>query len=354
MIPAKEAFQQTIDGQATDLFVLKNENNVQVAITNYGGRVVSLLVPDGEGVLTDVVTGYDKLESYWKEEEPYFGALIGRYGNRIAKGEFKLEGKSYQLEINNGPNSLHGGSKGFHARVWTPNLINDQTLELTYFSEDGEEGYPGNLTVKVVYTLTNSNELKIDYEATTDATTIVNLTNHAYFNLNGQGNETILDHELMINADRFVPIDSTSIPLGELQDVEGTPFDFRSPAEIGQRIDEQDGQLENGQGYDHTFVLDLPKNTLGLCAVARSKKTGITMEVLTTQPGVQFYSGNFLNGKDHDGKEGVSYPRRSAFCLETQCFPDSPNRVDFPSVTLKTGEVHRSITIYRFSVSNSN
>ena len=350
MIPNKASFLSTSADKSIDLFILKNQNNVQAAITNYGCRLVSLLVPDRKGTLIDVVTGYDSVESYWKKDEPYFGAVIGRYGNRIAKGTFTLNDKTYNLEINNGPNALHGGSKGFNAQIWNANQVSDQMLELNYYSEDGEGGYPGNLQVKVIYTLTERNELRIDYEAKTDATTIVNLTNHAYFNLNGEGKETILDHELMINAAGFIPIDPTSIPLGYIGDVEGTPFDFRQPKEIGSQIEEQHEQLINGQGYDHTFVLSHPRNTLGLCAIAKGKEAGIVMEVLTTEPGVQFYSANFLKGKDSDGKGGNSYPRRSAFCLETQHFPDSPNRENFPSTVLNPGETFRSTTVYRFSL----
>jgi aldose 1-epimerase len=349
MIPKKENFQKTVDNKPVDLYILKNQNNAQVAITNYGGRIVSLLVPDSKGVLTDVVTGHDSLESYWKEDEPYFGAIVGRYGNRIAKGRFTLNNKTYELAVNNGPNALHGGIRGFSARVWNAIQVSEQVLEIRYDAKDGEEGYPGNMHVKVTYTLTDHNELRIDYEASTDAPTVVNLTNHAYFNLDGESSETVLDQELTINADRFIPVDATSIPLGHFEDVAGTPFDFRKSKEIGFHIEDQHEQIINGQGYDHTFVLNHPGNTLGLCAIARGQKTGITMEVLTTEPGVQFYSANFLNGKDSDGKGGRRYPRRSAFCLETQHFPDSPNHETFPTTVLNPGERFRSTTIYRFT-----
>lgn len=349
MFPERKRFQSTIDGQKTDLFILKNENGLQAAITNYGGRIVSLLVP-ANGSFIDVVTGYADIEFYQKDDEPYFGALIGRYGNRIAKGKFTLEGKTYSLAVNNGPNALHGGPSGFHSKVWNANQLDESKLELTCFSPDGEEGYPGNLNVKVLYTLTENNELKIDYEAKTDATTVINLTNHAYFNLNGEGSGSILDHELSINADRFVPIDETSIPLGDLYEVDGTPFDFKEARKIGARIDEDDEQIRNGSGYDHTFVLNIPPNTLGLCAIVRGDKTGLVMEVLTTEPGVQLYTGNFLAGKDQDGKQGHSYPHRSAFCLETQHFPDSPNHENFPSTVLAPADIHRSTTIYRFTI----
>lgn len=349
MIPNKKNFQKTVDNKPVDLYILKNKDNAQVAITNYGGRIVSLLVPDSKGVLTDVVTGYDSLESYWKEGEPYFGAIVGRYGNRIAKGRFTLNNKTYELAVNNGPNALHGGIKGFSASVWNAKQVSDQILEIEYYAKDGEEGYPGNMHVKITYTLTDQNELKLDYEASTDAPTVVNLANHAYFNLDGESSDTILDHELMINADRFIPVDATSIPLGHLKDVEGTPFDFREFKEIGSHIEEENEQIINGQGYDHTFVLNHPRNTLGLCAIARGARTGITMEVLTTEPGVQFYSANFLHGRDSDGKGGKRYPRRSAFCLETQHFPDSPNHESFPTTVLNPGESFRSTTIYRFT-----
>ncbi len=348
MIPAKEAFQQEVSGKQVDLFILKSKN-IEAAITNYGGRIVSLSVPDRTGKLTDVVTGYKELSSYWKEGEPFFGALIGRFGNRIAKGKFCLGDKEYNLEINNGPNALHGGSGGFHARVWDPKQINESTLELTYFSKDGEEGYPGNLKVKVVYRLTDA-ALEIDYYAETDKTTVINLTNHAYFNLNGDGSETAMNHLLQINADRFVLVDKTSIPLGNLAEVAGTPFDFRNAEVLGDRINDENEQLKNGQGYDHTFVLNNQSAQLSFCAKAISLKTGIVMEVLTTEPGVQLYSGNFLNGKDIDSKLGKSYPHRSAFCLETQHFPDSPNRPGFPSTVLNPGEEYRSTTVFKFSI----
>ncbi|WP_423149006.1 aldose epimerase family protein [Rubrolithibacter danxiaensis] len=349
MIPEKNLFKQTVDGKNTNLYILKNEHNMQVAITNYGGRIVSILAPDRDGKLIDVVCGHGSLAGYRKEDDPYFGALIGRYANRICRGEFELNGKAYQLEINNGPNALHGGSRGFHARVWDVKAVTEDQLELHYFSTDGEEGYPGNLQVKVIYTVTNENALQIEYQAVTDKATVVNLTNHSYFNLNGEGENTILDHILMINADYFTPIDETSIPLGKLHEVAETPFDFREPRTIGAFIGDKDEQLLNGQGYDHNFVLKHHGNTLGLCATAYGPETGIFMEVETTQPGVQLYTGNFLNGKNQDGKGGKTYPYRSAFCLETQHFPDSPNQPDFPSTVLNPGETFNSTTIYKFS-----
>ena len=342
-------FSKTIDGKAVQLYFLKNKNEVKTAITNYGGRIVSLWVPDKNGTLTDVVLGYDSLSLYQEEQEPYFGALIGRYGNRIGKATFKLNDTTYKLAANNGPNTLHGGPTGFHARVWEANQVNDQTLQLSYLSKDGEEGYPGNLTVKVTYTLTDDNELKIDYEATTDKTTVANLTNHAYFNLNGEGSGTINNHLLTINANRFTPVDSVLIPTGKLQNVAGTPFDFRKSTAIGSRLEAQDEQIKNGKGYDHNFVLNGAARSLKQAATAVGDKSGIVMEVLTTEPGVQFYGGNFLNNKEI-GKGGKVYDFRTAFCLETQHFPDSPNQPSFPTTTLKPGDTLKSTTIYKFSV----
>lgn len=343
-------FKKAVDGKAVDIYTLKNKNGLTAVITNYGGRIVSLMVPDKDGKLTDVVLGYQKLDGYQKEGDPFFGALIGRYGNRIAKGKFTLDGKEYQLAVNNGQNALHGGPTGFHKRVWDAKRITENSLELTYVSADGEEGYPGNLTVKVLYTLTDDNSLKIDYAATTDKTTVQNLTNHAYFNLNGEGSSTINDHILMIDADKFTPVDTTLIPTGELKDVAGTPFDFRKAVAIGSRVDADDEQIKAGPGYDHNFVLNKKGNALTLAATVTGPVTGITMDVLTTEPGIQFYGGNFLDGKTNDGKGAKSYPRRSAFCLETQHFPDSPNQKTFPSTVLKPGETYKSTTVYKFSV----
>lgn len=347
MIPDRKAFQQHISGRQTDLFILTNSKKMQAAITNYGGRLVSLLVPDTSGQMVDVITGYDSLEGYQEKDDPYFGAIIGRYGNRIAKGKFTLEGKEYHLEINNGPNALHGGSGGFSAKVWDARQLDGQTLELSYLSKDGEEGYPGNLQVKVTYSLTDDNGLKIDYQAVTDKTTVINLTNHAYFNLDGEGKGTVLGQHLQLNADQFVPIDENSIPFGFLEETVGTPFDFKEETLIGMRINEDNQQLKNGNGYDHTFVLNHPPKTLGLCGIAKSYETGIVMEVLTTEPGVQLYTGNFVDV--NNGKGGKAYRQRSAFCLETQHFPDSPNQQAFPDTSLRSGETFRSTTIYRFS-----
>lgn len=347
--PDAGGFKGTVNGSVVALYVLKNKNGVETAITNYGGRVVSLLVPDKKNVLKDVVLGYDSLAAYQKKGEPFFGALIGRYGNRIAKGKLTLDGKAYQLELNDGVNTLHGGFNGFYGKVWDAKKVNDQTLELSYFSKDGEGGYPGNLTVKVVYELTNDNALKISCHATTDKNTVVNLTNHAYFNLNGEGDSTITDHLLTIDADDYTPVDSTLIPTGKIEKVAGTPFDFTKPTLIGARINNNDQQLKYGKGYDHNYVL---RKSSGLRKVASvsSAKTGIIMDILTEEPGLQFYSGNFLTGEERNGKNGVSYPHRSAFCLETQHFPDAPNQPSFATTVLKPGQAYKTVTVYRFSV----
>lgn len=348
-LPDRKAFQDTIDGKATDLYVLKNKNNVQAAITNYGGRLVSLLVPDKDGNLTDVVVGFDGVQKYAASTEPYFGATIGRYGNRIANGKFTLDNKEYTLATNNGPNTLHGGEKGFQDVVWDARQVNDQTLELTYLSKDMEEGFPGNLNVKVIYSLTDDNGLQIDYEATTDRRTVVNLTNHAFFNLNGEGSGTILNHILKVNADTYTPVDSTLIPLGKHAPVAGTPFDFRNPTTIGERIEQDDTQLKNGLGYDHNFVLNAKeKPGLNPAATIIGDKSRIAMEVLTEEPGLQFYSGNFMQSKN-TFKTGAKDDFRTAFCLETQHFPDSPNQPSFPSTVLNPTKIYKTTTFYKFS-----
>ncbi|SDF77254.1 aldose 1-epimerase [Pedobacter terrae] len=341
-------YNTTIDGKAVKLYTLKNKQGASVSITNYGGRIVSLLVPDKSNKLTDVVLGYDSVGAYRKKGEPFFGALIGRYGNRIGKGKFTLEGKEYQLQLNDGVNTLHGGTDGFFGKVWDAKQLDSTKLELTYVSNDGEAGYPGKLDVKVIYTLTDDNSLQIDYEATTDKTTIVNLTNHAYFNLNGEGDSTILDHELMIDANTYTPVDSTLIPTGKLQPVAGTAFDFNKAKLIGKQIGDKDEQLKFGKGYDHNFALTHHDGKTPV-AVVKSPKTGIVLSVITTEPGLQFYSGNFLTGADKDGKGGKSYPHRSAFCLETQHFPDAPNHPNFASTVLKPGETYKTSTTYKFS-----
>lgn len=347
---SKGSFQKTIDGKKTDLYILKNRNHTEAAFTNYGARIVSLIVPDHSGKLTDIVMGLSGIEEYRNSTEPYFGATIGRYGNRIAKGKFTIDGKDYSLFINNGPNSLHGGKRGFQDQVWDARQTDEQTLEFSYLSKDMEEGYPGNLQVKVIYILTDDNELKISYEATTDKKTIVNLTNHAFFNLNGEGSGSILDHLLQINADRYTPVDSALIPTGKLEPVQGTPFDFRKPARIGERIGVQNIQLKHGKGYDHNYVLN-PVNgkELQLAATVQGERSGIIMEVFTREPGLQFYSGNFMQGKNKF-KGGSRDDLRTAFCLETQHFPDSPNQPDFPSTVLSPGVVYKTSSIYKFSV----
>lgn len=345
---ARQPFGKTPDGAAVDIYTLSNSKGMEARIMTYGGIVVSLKVPDRAGKLADVVHGFDTFDGYLGTH-PYFGALIGRYGNRIAKGRFKLNGAEYKLAVNNGANALHGGLKGFDKVVWTPRELPDaNALELTYVSKDGEEGYPGTLTTTVTYTLTEANELRLDYSATTDKDTVLNVTNHTYFNLKGQGDGDVLEHHMMIDADRFTPVDGGLIPTGELKPVEGTPFDFRKPTAIGARINQNDAQLKAGKGYDHNYVLNGSAGMLRKVIEVHEPSTGRLMEVSTTQPGVQFYTGNFLDGT-LTGKSGKVYAQRSAFCLETQHFPDSPNKPAFPSVVLKPGERHQSTTVYKFS-----
>jgi aldose 1-epimerase len=334
---------------AVEVYTLVNNNGASAQITNYGGIVLSLNVPDRAGNLGDVVLGFDTLEEY-VAGNIYFGALIGRYGNRIAHGKFRLNGVEYTLAQNNGPNSLHGGLKGFDRVLWNARLFDSPdgpALELTYLSPDGEEGYPGNLTVRVIYTFTHDNALKLDYTATTDQDTVVNLTHHSFFNLAGTGD--ILDHILTINADRFTPVDETLIPTGELRPVAGTPFDFTRPTPIGLRIDQADEQLACGLGYDHNWVLNNSDGSLALAARVLEPGSGRVMEVYTTEPGLQFYSGNFLDGSV-TGKGGQAYQQRTGFCLETQHFPDSPHQPHFPSTVLKAGQTYTSTTLYKFSV----
>ena len=323
---------------------------MQVVLTNYGSRIVSIVVPDKNNNPTDVVIGFDNVKAYTDPTEPYFGAIIGRYGNRIAKGKFSLNGQQYTLATNNGPNSLHGGNDGFSDKVWDATQADDRTLELTYLSKDGEEGYPGNLQVKVTYTLSDDDALHIAYEATTDKTTVLNLTNHAYFNLNGQGSGSIENHLLMIDANNYTPVDETLIPLGLVDPVAGTPFDFRETTAIGARINADNLQLQYGKGYDHNFVLNAYDHTkLELAARAIGDQSGIMLEVFTQEPGVQLYTGNHLKG-DHMLKGGARDNFRTAFCLETQHFPDSPNQPSFPTTVLEPGEVYRTATKYRFSI----
>jgi aldose 1-epimerase len=347
---SKEPFGSTPDGAPVDIYTLHGAGGAEARISTYGGIVVSLKVPDRNGRMDDVVLGYDRLADYTKES-PYFGALIGRYGNRIAKGRFVLNGVAYTLATNNYPNALHGGVKGFDKRVWEANgrISKDgPVLELSYVSRDGEEGYPGTMTVNATYTLTKDNALRLDYTAATDKDTVVNLTQHSYFNLAGQGSGDILGHVVMMPADRFTPVDNTLIPTGELKPVDGTPFDFRKPTAIGARIEQPDEQLRFGKGYDHNWVFNKRIGDLTLLARVTEPKSGRVLEVLSTEPGLQFYSGNFLDGT-LKGKGGKAYNFRNGFCMEPQHFPDSPNHPNFPSVVLKPGQVYRNTIIYRFS-----
>ncbi len=340
-----------VDGKMVDLYTLTNANGLVMKVTNYGGIVVSFIVPDRDGNMADIVLGYDQLEGY-VENNPYFGCIVGRYGNRIGKAKFSLEGQEYTLAANNGENSLHGGIKGFDKVVWDAAPVTNDTsvaVVFKYLSPDGEEGFPGNLEVTVTYTLTNDNEFKIDYHAATDKTTVVNLTHHSYWNLAGEGSGDILGHELMLNADTFTPVDAGLIPTGELPSVEGTPMDFRVPTAIGARIDEDYEQLNFGKGYDHNWVLNKEKEgVMTLAATLYEPETGRFMEIFTEEPGIQFYSGNFLDGSII-GKSDVPYEFRNGLCLETQHYPDSPNKPDFPSVVLKPGEEYKTTTIHKFS-----
>ncbi|MDR0507608.1 MAG: galactose mutarotase [Dysgonamonadaceae bacterium] len=332
-----------------DLFILKNEAGMRVSAINFGGKIVSICVPDRNGKLTDVVLGKSSIEEYMNEQEPYFGAICGRTAGRIAKGRFELEGKEYRLAINNGPNNLHGGIKGFNSVLWDIDEVDSKKINLYYTSPDGEEGYPGKLFVKVTYELTDDYTLEISYRVETDKTTIHNLTNHSYFNLSGEGDPNIGDHKLQIFASAYLPCDENAIPYGKPEKVEGTPFDFLTPHTIGERIEEKHEQLIFGKGYDHPFDLGKKDNSLTLCAKAVSPKTGIVMEVFTTEPCAVLYTGNYLDGS-FEGKNGNRYPMRSAFCLETQHFPDSINHPEYPTTILHPGEVYESKTIYKFSV----
>jgi aldose 1-epimerase len=347
--PTRSAgFHQTLNGKEVSLYVLKNKKNATAELTNYGARLVSLMVPDKNGNMVDVILGHDSLSGYAKPGESFFGTTIGRYGNRIAKAKFKLDGKEYKLDANNGPNSLHGGRGGFHTKVWDVVAQDPQSITFTYVSKDGEEGYPGNLTSKVKFTLTDENAIQIDYDATTDANTVVNLTNHSYFNLNGAGSGTINNHEVMINADNFSPVDATLIPTKMKEKVDGTPFDFRKPTTIAARVDDTTSvQIRYGKGYDHNFVLNGWDGKVNKVATVKGDQSGITMEVWTDQPGLQFYGGNFLNGSEI-GKGGKAYTHRTGFCMEAQHFPDSPNQPSFPTTELKPGETYKQTTIYKF------
>ena len=342
-------FQSAVNGDSTDLYVLKNANGVEVTLTNYGGRIVSVMVPDREGKLQDVVLGFDNVDDYVNVNNN-FGATIGRYGNRIAHGKITVEGVAYELPQNNFGHTLHGGPEGFDRKVFKAEQINNQTVVFTYLSKDGEAGFPGNLDVKVTMTLTDDNAIDLQYEATTDKVTVVNLTNHSYFNLSGDGNNTILNDSLTIHADAFTPVDDTFMTTGEIAPVEGTPMDFRTPTAIGERIDNYDFvQLKNGDGYDHNWVLNTNGDVTQVAATVYSPATGIQLDVYTNEPGVQVYTGNFLDGTV-TGKNGAVYAKRNAICLETQKYPDSPNKADWPSPYLKPGEKYSSRCIYKFSV----
>ena len=347
----KALFGKTIDGNDVDQYVLSNNKGMEVSIINYGGIITSWTAPDKNGDYKDIVLGYNTLAEY-EAETPYFGALIGRYGNRIAKGKFSLDNQEYTLAVNNGVNHLHGGLKGFDKVVWdAKTIISDSTvsLELRYLSKDMEEGYPGNLETKVTYTLNNKDELSVSYEATTDKPTIVNLTQHSYFNLTADFNKDILGHELVINADYFLPVDKTLIPTGEFRDVTGTPFDFKTSKTIGTHIDNENIQLKNGLGYDHCWVLNDQDNGVRFVASAYEPISGRLLEVFSDEPGIQFYSGNFLDGTLPSKNKGM-YQHRTGFCLETQHYPNSPNQENFPSVRLNPGEKYKSKTVFRLAV----
>ena len=344
-----ERFGTMPDGTVVDVYTLKNAGGMEVRAISYGGIITSLKVPDRAGAMADVVMGFDNLEGYLAGH-PYFGAIIGRYGNRIGKGQFALDGKTYTLAKNNGPNHLHGGVKGFDKVVWKTAPVEGQNaITFTRMSPDGEEGYPGNLQVRVIYTLSDANELIVDYHATTDKPTPVNLTQHSYFNLAGDGSGDILGHGLTINADRYTPVDDTLIPTGELASVEGTPFDFRQPRAIGERIGMKHPQLIAGKGYDHNWVLNRSGSGQQFAARVGDSKSGRTLEITTDQPGIQFYAGNFLDGS-LKGKSGRVYAHRTGFCLETQHYPDSPNKPTFPSTILKPGEEYKTRTVFKFGV----
>lgn len=344
----EENFQTQVKGKNTNLYWIYSDS-MAVAITNYGGRIVGLWVPDQNEKWTDVVVGMKSIDDYINSTEAYFGATIGRVGNRIAKGRFSLDGVEYKIPVNNGENSLHGGIEGFESKVWEAKQPDDQTLVLHYVSADGEEGFPGELDVTVTYSVTDSKGLRIEYDASTDQPTVVNLTNHAFFNLNGEGSGDVLDHEVVFHADRFTPVDEGLIPTGELQDVEGTPFDFTTAHTIGERIEEEDIQLKHGGGYDHNYVIkDQSSDEIIHAASVVGDQSGIMMDVFTKEPGMQFYTGNFMEGKN-TFKSGAKDDYRTAFCIETQHFPDSPNQPDFPSIRLDPDQRYHTVTIYRFS-----
>ncbi len=341
-------FKGMVSGKETSLYVMKNASGMEVCVTNLGARIVSVMVPDKTGAMKDVVLGFSSIDDYLNNKNN-FGAAIGRYGNRIAKGKFTLEGVEYSLPINNGENSLHGGPDGFHNRYFDIQQQDDTTLVCSYVSADGEAGYPGELHVKITYTLSSDNALKIAYEAETSKSTVINLTNHSYFNLSGDPNNTILDYVLYVNADRYTPVKQDMIPTGKVESLKNTPFDFTTPTVIGARIDDKFEQLQLGGGYDHNLVLKANSTIDMLACKVSCPATGIFMEVYTDEPAVQVYSGNFLNGT-MTGKNGIVYQKRSAVCLETQHYPDSPNQPKFPSTELKPGEKYVSTCIYKFGV----
>ncbi|RYJ39040.1 Aldose 1-epimerase [Flavobacterium anhuiense] len=341
-------FDTIIDGKKVGLYWIENKD-VKAAFTNYGGRLVGLWVKDKNGKSTDVVVGMNSVKGFKNSTEPYFGATIGRVGNRVALGKFALEGKQYQIPLNNGKNALHGGVKGFQDVVWNAEKTNEKSLVFTYVSPDGEQGFPGNLNVKVTYSITDDNAIRMEYEATTDKTTIVNLTNHAFFNLNGEGSGTILNHELQIYGDKFTPVDEGLIPTGELKSVKNTPFDFTSKHTIGERIETKDEQLKFGKGYDHNYVLNTDKKDGFVhAATIKGDVSGIALDIYTKEPGLQFYSGNFMQSKN-TFKSGAKDDFRTAFALETQHFPDAPNQLKFPQITLKAGEKYHTVSLYQFS-----
>ncbi len=346
-----EDFVTTINGKQTDLYTLTNESGMEVSITNYGGALVAIMVPDKEGKMANVIQGHDNIQDCMSSPEPFLSTLVGRYGNRICKGKFTMNNKEYSLAVNNGPNHLHGGPTGFHARVWDAEQINDKELVLRYVSAYYEEGFPGELSMTVKYSLTEDNELVIDYRGTTNKKTVVNMTSHGFFSLAGIANPTpsAMNVICQINADFYVPIDENSIPTGEILKVEGTPFDFRTPHTVGERIDADCPQIKNGAGYDHCFVLNKREvGELSFAAKIVEPESGRSMEVYTTEPGVQFYSDNWADG--YKGQFGATFGRRSALCFEAQHFPDSPNRAHFPSVVLRPGEVYKQKTVYKFGV----
>jgi len=343
-------FQTSICKKQLKLFTLSNKNNVKIHLTNFGAKVIAIFTPDKKGDFNDIVLGYDTLEEYQKGQ-PFYGATVGRYAGRIANGKLPIEGNIHQLAVNNDTNHLHGGPNGFHNQIWEAKIESSslgESIKLTYFSKDSEENYPGNLNVKVTYTLSDDNELIIEYEATTDKTTVVNLTHHSYFNLEGAGNPSVLNHILKINADKFLPLDKHQIPKGNYKSVTNTPFDFRTPTSIEARIHQKNKQLKRGFGYDHTWVLPKEDEKVVLAAVAIAPNSKRKMEVWTDQPGIVFYTGNFLEGEI--GKNGKTYPKRSAFCLETQHFSNSPNQDNFPTTLLKPNEKYTHTCIYKFSV----